>query len=271
MTGAPVTAQSPDPKPRLSVAIIAKDEEDRIRRLLDSVSFADEIVVVDSGSADSTLEICQSVGAKVFHQNWLGYAGQKQVALELAEGDWILSLDADEVISDSLRVEILEAIKTSDPEINGFSFPRVSWYLNRWIRHGGWFPDRKVRLVRSGTSRWVGDSLHEKLEVDGSVVQLANPIYHYVYRNVFDQIRTVNSFSSTFASKKRTAFPRLYLAFGFFHAFGKFLECAIWKLGFLDGAAGLIIAANSAFYVFLKHAKVWEVSLDNLTKPHDFS
>ena len=266
----PPSVQTLESNPRLSVAVITKNEGDRIRRLLDSVSFADEILVVDSGSTDSTVEMCQTAGAKVVYQQWLGYAAQKQFAMDLTDGEWVLSLDADEAISDSSRIEIIEAIGTLDPETCGFSFPRLSWYLNRWIRHGGWFPDRKVRLVRRGTARWVGDGLHEKLEVDGGVVQLINPIYHFVYRNIFDQIRTVNSFSSAFASNKRMRFPRFYLVVGFFHAIGKFLECAFWKLGFLDGAAGFVIAMNSAFYVFLKHAKVWECGLDQVTHVDDF-
>lgn len=261
MNDAMSVSQSSD-KIRISIAVITKNEEDRIGRLLESVTFADEIVVVDSGSDDKTLEICKTYGAQIFHQDWLGYVGQKQRALDLTTGDWILSLDADEVIPDATRIEIIAALSTKPScDASGFSFPRLSWYLNRWIRHGGWFPDRKVRMVRRGFGRWVGDSLHERLEVSGKVAPLTNPIQHFVYRNIFDQIRTINSFSSTFASTKRSRFPGLYLVLGLFHAVAKFLECAIWKLGLLDGAAGLIIAVNSAFYVFLKHAKVWEIDI----------
>lgn len=261
MNDAMSVSQSSD-KIRISIAVITKNEEDRIGRLLESVTFADEIVVVDSGSDDKTLEICKTYGAQIFHQDWLGYVGQKQRALDLTTGDWILSLDADEVIPDATRMEIIAALSTNPScDASGFSFPRLSWYLNRWIRHGGWFPDRKVRMVRRGFGRWVGDSLHERLEVSGKVAPLTNTIQHFVYRDIFDQIRTINSFSSTFASTKRSRFPGLYLVLGLFHAVAKFLECAIWKLGLLDGAAGLIIAVNSAFYVFLKHAKVWEIDI----------
>ncbi|MHB8202229.1 MAG: glycosyltransferase family 2 protein [Desulfomonilaceae bacterium] len=245
----------------LSVVIITKNEEDRIGNLLGSVSFADEIVVVDSGSSDRTLEICRSYGAKTFHQKWLGYAGQKQFAMQNASCDWVLSLDADEIIPDETRVEILDALTMETDQAVGFSFPRLSWYLDKWIYHGGWFPDRKVRLVRRGAACWVGVALHEKLEVYGTVKLLKNPILHFVYRDISDQIRTVNTFSSTFATQNRSRFPRFYLALGLFHAVAKFFECAIWKLGVLDGPQGLVIAVNSAFYVFLKHAKVWECSL----------
>jgi glycosyltransferase involved in cell wall biosynthesis len=245
----------------LSVVIITKNEEDRIGNLLSSVSFADEIVVVDSGSSDGTLDICKSYGAKIFHQQWLGYTGQKQFAMQKASCDWVLSLDADEFIPDETRLEILDVLSVETNQAVGFSFPRLSWYLDKWIYHGGWFPDRKVRLVRSGSARWVGEALHEKLEVYGTVKLLENPIWHYVYRNISDQIRTVNTFSSTFATQRKSRFPRFYLALGLFHAVSKFFECAIWKLGVLDGPQGLVIAMNSAFYVFLKHAKVWEYSL----------
>jgi len=251
------------------VVIITKNEEDRIGTLLRSVSFADEILVVDSGSSDRTLEICKSYGANIFHQEWLGYAGQKQFAMEKASGDWILSLDADEVIPEQTRQEILNVLSFDNVATDGFSLPRLSRYLNRWIRHGGWFPDRKVRLVRRGSARWVGDALHEKLEVYGNVKPLSNPIWHYVYRDISDQIGTIDSFSTAFATMKRSKFPKIYLTLGLLHSVAKFFECAIWKLGILDGPPGLIIAVNSAFYVFMKHAKVWETSVQGSTERPD--
>ena len=252
----------------ISVVVITKDEEDRIARLLKSVFFADEIVVVDSGSSDKTLEICKTYGAKIFHHQWLGYARQKQYAMENASSEWILSLDADEVIPEQTRVEILDAVAVCKHDTKGFSFPRLSWYLNRWIRHGGWFPDRKTRLVRRGYGRWIGETLHEKLEVDGEVKRLKNPIWHYVYRDISDQIGTVDSFSTAFAVGKKARFPRAYLVIGLLHSVVKFFECAIWKLGILDGLPGLVIAVNSAFYIFLKHAKVWETSLNTSRQRH---
>jgi glycosyltransferase involved in cell wall biosynthesis len=244
----------------LSVAIITLNEEDRIERLLSSVCFVKDIVIVDSGSTDRTREICEGFDVRFYHHDWEGYVRQKQFALGLATGDWILSLDADEVITDEGRCEILSSLANADATVNGFSFPRLSRYLNRWIRHGGWFPDRKVRLVRRGMGRWIGEALHEKLEVTGRVQNMVNPILHYVYRDISDQINTINHFSSTFAAEKKCRFPGFYVVLGIFHAIGKFLECAIWKLGLLDGLPGLIIALNSAFYIFLKHAKTWERS-----------
>jgi len=248
-------------RPLLSIVIIAKDEADRIGRLLDSAAIADEVVVVDSGSSDGTVELCRSRGARVIEHEWLGYVAQKQFAMESAAGEWILNLDADESLSPGAAEEILAVLKKAGPEIDGFSLPRLSRYLGRWIWHGGWYPDRKIRLVRRGKGRWVGDGLHEKLDVAGNVARLRMPILHYVYRHISDQVRTIDRFSGIVAdSRKKPASP-WYVILGVLHCLGKFLECAVWKRGLLDGTPGLIIAMNSAFYVFLKHAKAWEKGL----------
>lgn len=254
--------------PLLSVAVIARNEADRIEGLLDSVFIADEVVLVDSGSTDGTIDICRRRGARVIEQEWLGYAKQKQLALELSQGEWILSLDADELLSPEAAREIAQAVRTAGPEVAAFTIPRLSRYLNRWIRHGGWYPDRKARLVRKGHGRWVGDGLHEKLEVDGTIRELKNPLLHYVYRDISDQVRTINRFSTVFAENRSHSGSPEYVILGVFHAVMKFVECAIWKLGFLDGLPGLVIAMNSAFYVFLKHAKAWERGLPEDQEPH---
>jgi glycosyltransferase involved in cell wall biosynthesis len=241
----------------ISVVVITLNEADRIPSLLASITFADEVIVVDSGSTDGTQVICTAAGARVFTHPWQGYAGQKQYAMNLATGEWILNLDADERISDSLAAEIQQSIQHTPPEICGFSMPRLSRYLGTWIRHGGWYPDRKVRLIRKGCGQWMGNGLHEKLEVTGAIHPLSSPILHEVYRNISDQVQTIDRFSDVYAAEKKPA-GAWFAAAGVVHALGKFLECYLWKLGFLDGTAGLVIAMNSAGYIFLKHAKVWE-------------
>ena len=243
------------------MAVIARNEADRIGNLLDSVSVAGEVVVVDSGSTDETISICLAKGARVIQHEWLGYAAQKQLAMEAAQGEWILSLDADEALSDDLGTEILSAIQSAGTDVNGFSLPRLSRYLNRWIRHGGWYPDRKVRLARRGKARWIGDGLHERLEVTGKVLELKHPLLHYVYRDISDQVKTIDRFSAVAAEHRNKPGSAGYVWLGVLHAIGKFLECAVWKQGFRDGIPGIIIAMNSAFYVFLKHAKAWERGL----------
>ncbi len=247
--------------PLLSLVVIAMNEADRIPRLLQTTTFCDEVVVVDSGSTDATPQICRAAGARVVHHEWTGYVRQKQIALETASGEWILNLDADEALSSESEREILQAITNADADVHGFSMPRLSRYLNRWIRHGGWYPDRKVRLVRRGHGQWGGDGLHEKLEVSGTIKELKHPLLHFVYRDIRDQIETINRFSSVTAEHRPTPASGLYVMLGLFHAVGKFLECAVWKLGILDGVPGIVIAMNSAFYVFLKHAKAWEKGL----------
>jgi hypothetical protein len=187
--------------------------------------------------------------------------------MEQTTGEWVLNLDADEFLSPGLAGEMLAAVRNAPPGVAGFSLPRLSRYLNRWIRHGGWYPDRKVRLVRKRCGQWTGDGIHEKLEVNGKVEQLQNPLLHYVYRDVSDQVKTINGFSTVFAEHRGSSGSGWYLILGLFHAVGKFLECAVWKAGLLDGLPGLVIAVNSSFYVFLKHAKAWEKSLPAEKKP----
>lgn len=245
----------------LSIAVITKNESDRIHHLLEGADIADEVVVVDSGSIDRTVHICRGAGAKVIHREWQGYAAQKQYAMEQCRGAWVLNLDADEALSREAKNEILLALRDVPDEVAGFSMPRLSRYLNTWIRHGGWYPDRKVRLVRRDRARWVGDGIHERLEVRGHIRKLNHPILHHVYRDIADQVKTINTFSTVTAEHRRRARSGRYVWLGVLHAFGKFLECAVWKLGLLDGIPGLIIAVNSSFYVFLKHAKTWEKGL----------
>jgi glycosyltransferase involved in cell wall biosynthesis len=197
------------------------------------------------------------MGAKVVFNDWPGFGPQKQFAMDHIRSEWILNLDADEEVSEELAREMITAVNNADPQVNGFSMPRLSRYLGRWIRHGGWYPDRKIRLVRKKSGKWSNDPLHEKLNVVGKVEPLSKPILHHVYRRISDHVKTINRFSDVYAEGSSSAGSGFVLA-GVGHAFIKFLECYVWKLGILDGAPGLIIAMNSSWYVFLKHAKRWE-------------
>lgn len=244
----------------LGIAVVAKNEADRIGKLLKTVGFADEVVIIDSGSTDRTLSLCEEMGARVIFNKWPGFTAQKQFAMQQLTSDWILSLDADESIPEPLAREIRSAINHASENLNAFSMPRRSRYLNRWIKHGGWYPDTKVRLVRRGKGRWSGDDLHEQLLVEGNIERLSHPIHHYVYRDIADQIVTINRFS-TVAANTRGPKGAWFLLAGLLHAMGKFIECYLWKRGLLDGYPGLIIAINSSWYVFLKHAKAWEMGL----------
>jgi len=244
--------------PSLSVVIICKNEEANIRDCLESVKWADEIVVVDSGSTDRTLEIAREYTGRIIHHDWAGYGAQKEFALRQATGDWILSLDADERVSPELAEEIRSAIAGA-ADVAGFSMPRRTFYLGRWILHGGWYPDRKVRLVRRGAGAWTDSPLHERLRVRGRVGKLRGEILHYTYRDISDHLAVVDEFSTLAAEMMAASGRRRALAHAVLQSPWKFVNMYFLRLGFLDGIPGLILAVISSYYVFLKYAKLWEL------------
>lgn len=251
-------------RPLLSVCIITYNEEDNVRRCLESVSWADEIIVVDSFSTDRTPEIAREFTDKVFQHRWSGYIGQKAIARNLARGEWILFVDADEAVSPGLRREIERILGGGIPErVVGFDFPRQVWFMNRWIRHGDWYPDTKLRLFRKAHGRCGGTEPHEKIIVDGEVKHLRKPLYHYTYDDIADQLNTINRFSSISArgaSGKPIASFKI-LASMLFHPPFRFFRCYVLKRGFMDGWAGFIIATCVSFSTFIKYAKYWELHI----------
>lgn len=241
-------------RPTVSAVVICGNEESNIADCLESVKWCDEIVVVDSESRDRTAEIARRYTDKVIVRPWPGYVAQKNFALEQATKDWVLSLDADERCTPELRSAIESALASPDG-VAGFRVRRHVFYLGRWINHGGWYPDRKVRLVRRGQAKWTGIDPHDKLEATGPVKDLDADLTHYTYRDFSHQLRTIDRFSDVVVAEWMKEGRRPSLLKLLFHPPVKFLECWIWKLGFLDGWAGLVIAAASAFYVFSKHVK----------------
>lgn len=244
---------------KLSVCIIAANEADRIGLCLESTRWADEIVVVDSGSQDDTPEIARRAGARVVFNPWPGYVAQKNVALGHATGEWVLCLDADERATPELHAEIEEVLAAPPDAIDGYWIRRRTRYLGRWILHGGWYPDAKVRLVRRRAARWGGVDPHDKLLVEGSTANLRGEIHHETYRSFSHQLAIIDRFSSIPEQRRGRAFrpPWLVPAMAL-HPIVKFVECYVWKRGFLDGLPGFIIAVASAFYVFAKYVKAWE-------------
>jgi glycosyltransferase involved in cell wall biosynthesis len=240
----------------LSAVIITCDEERDIARCLESLrGIADDIVVVDSGSTDRTEELCRARGARFFRQDWLGYSAQKNLGNGLARHDWILSLDADEALSERLRDSILE--QQAGGEARTCRFARLTNYCGHWVRHGGWFPDRKVRMFDRRTTRWEGE-LHEELRgfAPGEVVQLAGACLHYSYRTVEDHRRQADRFTTLAAEElfrrgRRAGFWRLHLG-----PVWKFAVDYVLRLGLLDGAAGFRIAWISAGATRMKYAKL---------------
>jgi len=248
-------------RPKLSVCIVAMNEADRIADCLRSADFADEWIVVDSHSTDQTREIAADLGARVIERDWPGHVQQKNFALDAAEHDWVLCVDADERVSPELRASILAALG-DDARPDGFEFARRTWYLGRWIRHGGWYPDRKLRLFRRSLARWGGTNPHDHVEMDARVGLLRGDLLHYSYRSIADHLRTIDSFTTIAAREKRARGQRAGLLDLVGRPLWKFLRMYVLKAGFLDGIAGLVVAVTGSFYVFLKYAKLLELQLE---------
>jgi glycosyltransferase involved in cell wall biosynthesis len=234
------------------------DEEDNIADCLKSADFAQEWIVVDSHSKDATRERAAACGARVVERDWPGHVEQKNFAVDAAVHEWVLCLDADERVSPELRASILAALERNDLP-DGFEMARRTWYLGRWIRRGGWYPDRKIRLFRRSKGRWGGVNPHDHLRVEGRVERLEGDLLHYSYRSISDHLKTIDSFTTIAAKEKRAAGRRAGVLDLTLRPFGKFLRMYVLKLGFLDGRAGLVVATLGSYYVFLKYAKLWDL------------
>lgn len=241
----------------LSVAIITKNEEDRLPECLASVSFADEVVVVDSGSTDRTVDIARESGAVVHVEPWQGFGRQKQLAIDRCRHDWVLVLDADERVGAESRQEIGDVMATG--LCVAYSFPRKNYFCGRWLKHAGWWPDRVVRLFRKNSARMSSRSVHEALEVHGSIGELQQPLIHYANQGLEQTLNKVNHYSSAgaaelFSQGKTASAPKALLraAWSFFYSY--FL-----RGGFLDRGEGFIMAVSDFMNVFFKYAKLREL------------
>jgi len=243
----------------ISVVIITFNEEKRLEPALKSVAgVASEIIVVDSHSTDGTVKLARRYTPKVFERAWTNFADQKNFANAQAAGPWILSLDADERLSPELRDEIL-ALRRGEPDCAGFSMPRLVHYLGRWIRHSGWYPDRKIRLFRKDRAVWKGEYVHESLLLDGPLGRLKGPLHHFTYETIAAHVARINTFSGLGAQKlyargKKGRFLHLLVL-----PWARFFKSYILQLGVLDGFPGLVIAALSGYAVFLRYAKLREI------------
>ncbi|MCD5397812.1 glycosyltransferase family 2 protein [candidate division NPL-UPA2 bacterium] len=249
------------PKIPISVCIITKNEEKNIRKCLESVKWADEIVVIDSFSTDRTVEICQDYTDKAFPHKYEGQVEQKNFAVSQATNDWILALDADEQLSAELAEEIKKELEENRGQWSGYYFSRSTYYLGKWIRHGGWYPDYNLRLFNKNKAHWGGENPHDRIIIrEGKIKRLKNSLFHY-YGNLNRHLNTVNNFSSISALVRQAEGKRFRLGKLVFHAAVKFLETYIYKHGFLDGLPGFIISGVSSFYVFTREAKLWELRI----------
>ncbi len=245
----------------ISVVLISLNEQNNIARALKSVAWAQDIVVYDSGSTDLTVEIAKKMGANVIEGPWLGFGKTKKIATEYAKLDWVLSLDCDEEVTKELAQEISNKILNFSSE-TAYRIPRLSCYLNRWIRRGGWYPDYQVRIFNKKFNQWNEVSIHEKIEAK-NYEKLASNLNHYVFKNIEHQVQTNNRYSSLQAEKMYSEGKRFSWFSFFTKPIVKFIECYILKLGFLDFWAGYIIAYNAAYSVYLKWAKLRELELKN--------
>lgn len=239
---------------KITATIITLNEERNIARAIESLRCADEILIVDSGSVDRTVELAQNLGARVIEAGWRGYAAQKNWAAEQATHDWILSLDADEALSEALEAEIW-SLKKAGPQFDAYTMPRLARYLGRWILHSGWYPDRKVRLYQRGKAKWVGEFVHESVIVQGRTGHLDSNILHFTCDSLSEHLKTLDKYTTLAAQEIASRRVKVPLSKLIFDPPWTFVKTYCVQRGFLDGLEGLTIAYMAAFYTFLKYSK----------------
>jgi len=239
---------------KITATIITLNEERNIARAIESLRCSDEILIVDSGSVDRTVELAEKLGARVIEAGWRGFAGQKNWAAEQAAYDWILSLDADEALSEALEAEIWNLKKTG-PRHDAYTMPRLARYLGRWILHSGWYPDRKVRLYHRKKAKWVGDFVHESVQVEGRVGHLESNLLHFTCDSISEHLRTMDRYTTLAAQELAARKLKVPLSRVILDPAWTFVKTYFFQLGFLDGLEGLTIAYMAAFYTFLKYSK----------------
>jgi len=244
---------------RLSVIVIALNEEANIVSCLESVRFADEIVVVDSGSTDRTLELARDFTERIFITDWLGFANTKNFALERASGEWVFSLDTDERVPAGLQEEILKVVKDDGP-LAGYKIPRKNYVGGRWIKNLGWYPDYTLRLFRRGQGRFREREVHEEVEVAGPVGLLRTPLEHYSYQSLAEYAARQDRYARLAAREMRKAGRLPFPGELIWRPFLTFLNSFVLKRGFLEGALGLKLSLQSSRYNFLKYHYLRELS-----------
>jgi glycosyltransferase involved in cell wall biosynthesis len=252
--------------PGLTVTVITRNEAANIAAALESVRWADEIVVVDSESSDETVTIARQFTERIIVRPWPGYVAQKNFAADQAANDWILSLDADERVSPELATEI-RTLMTGSPTLAGYRLPRVSFHFGRWIRSTDWYPDHQLRLYDRRRAQFAGRYVHESVRTDGAVGELRGELQHHPYRDISHHLQTIDRYTTLAAKQmfedgRRAGWIEILLVprFAFFRNY-------ILRGGFRDGMPGLVISAMNAYYVGLKFAKLWELCSHSTSTP----
>jgi glycosyltransferase involved in cell wall biosynthesis len=252
----------------ISATLITHNEEINIAEALQSLSWADEIVVVDSGSTDATLDICRRFTDRIIHRDWTGYVDQKNFAVDQARHDWIFSLDADERPSLELCAEIRELAQIGFPE-SGYYIPRVAFFMGRWIRHGDWYPDYQLRLFDRRHGKWRGGRVHESVKINEKPGILNGEIHHFTYRSLSDYLGRLETYSSLAAldcqQQGKSATPLKLLG----NPIAAYIKAYLLKCGFLDGIPGFAVAVMGAVSVFFKYAKLYELKLKSVDRSQE--
>lgn len=246
-------------RPPISGVVICCDEEVSIERCLASLQFCDEIVVVDSGSRDRTVEIARRFTDRVIDQPFLGYVEQKNFALEQAKHDWVVSLDADEALSAELQQEIQDALRGDDGSVYGYRLDRVTHYLGTWHDYGEWHPDWQLRVFRRSRGRWTGRNPHDRIQLEGPVGRLTGRLEHWTYENLAEHVRTIDRFSTEMARSLAQDGVRFRMRDLLFRPPARFLKGFVLRGGFRKGLPGFLVSVATSFYVFMKYAKLWEL------------
>ena len=243
---------------KLSVVIITLNEERNIARCIKSLRFTrkPEVLVVDAESQDKTVATARKLGAKVVVRKWKGYSDQKNWAFGKVKGGWILSLDADEELTPELCREIQEIIQHAPPGVAGYSLKRRAFFLGKWIRHCGWWPDAQLRLIRRGKGKFSNRPVHEGIETQGPTGLLENPMNHYTYDSIAQYLEKMERYSSLFVTSASPKKRRFWWAYLIFMPPWMFLRMFLLKLGFLDGWRGFQVCGLSAYHEYVKYAKL---------------
>ncbi|HWP59047.1 MAG TPA: glycosyltransferase family 2 protein [Candidatus Acidoferrales bacterium] len=245
----------------ISAIVVCFNEEKNIGACLESLTWCDEIVVVDSFSTDRTVEICRRYTDRVIQRPWTGYRDQKAFAHSQATKEWVFLVDSDERVPDALRDEIHDALAGDGGRYAAYAVPRLVYYLGRWWWRGGWYPDYDIRLFRRELAWWGGLDPHERILVRGRTRKLRNPLHHYSYRDIADHVDRINRFTDISSRELSKNGQRWRWRESLLHPPFRFLRSFVWKRGFLEGPAGFFVAATAAFYVFIKYAKLRELEL----------